>query len=158
MACGRDVNKVESKSKTAHHNERKMKENHHRSQTITQLTAPVTNKAICKRKRGARGRFYGEIILPGTLSTVQLGLSSVVERQRNTASVSPKLCAAQWPGGHSFLEKYNFYMEACLRGAEARTVTLTEHTDTATQPGRDLCKGVVNSGCVQILEWKFCIL
>lgn len=90
MACERDVNKVKSKTKTAHHNG-----NRHHSQTITRLIAAVTNKAICKRKMGARGLFYGEIILPGTLSTVQLGPSSVVERPRNTQSVSPKLCAAQ---------------------------------------------------------------
>ena len=80
MACGRDVNKV--KTKTSHQNGKKMKENHHHGQTITQLTAPVTKlfvKGKGEQKACSTGKSFCQV------RYLQF---------KNTVSVSPKHCAA----------------------------------------------------------------
>lgn len=122
MARGRDVNKVESRTKTGHHNEKKMKQNQ-RVRTVTALAAAVTNKAISRRQNRSRRPILGGNHRAGVLSTVQLAAVLSV-RGRRTASASSELSAALWPG-----ERKGFLFKARLinRGQLLRDESKDSH-------------------------------
>lgn len=82
MACGKGCGQgqKQNSNRSQEWGRKKGKEKKEKNTTLTLYTGTVTSTVICKKNRGARALFWGEITLRGMLSAAQLGLSSVVRR------------------------------------------------------------------------------